>query len=197
MRLITSQSKLEAEFTRLLRDHRALLWATAWAGVSSKLYQKLVAARNKIDKLVVGLHFYQTHPDFIERFIGHKRVRFIKQTAGTFHPKLYLFYDSDDNWDLLIGSGNFTHEAFTNTEAVFLISSDDDNAANVLADARTFINSCWKHGSRFSKPELDAYRKTRQNLKSKLNSLSGEYGSKGRNGWKRRKGRGEGTEADL
>jgi hypothetical protein len=65
MRLITSKNKLEAECTRLLRNYHAFLWTTAWAGVSSKMYQKLVAAKGKIDRLVVGLHFFQTHPDFI------------------------------------------------------------------------------------------------------------------------------------
>ena len=101
-----------------------------------------------------GPPFLSDESDFIERFIGHKRVRFIKQTEGTFHPKLYLFYDSEDNWELFVGSGDFTNQAFTtNTEAVLLISSDDENAANILANAQTFINRCWENTGRFSKPE--------------------------------------------
>ncbi len=120
MRFITSASKLEAEFTRLIRKHGAFLWATAWAGIGSRAFKELVAAREKIRRVVVGLHFYQTHPDFIQVFIKHKHkgVRFIKQTEGTFHPKLYLFLDDDGHWEMLVGSPNFTQPAFTlNTEA--------------------------------------------------------------------------------
>jgi len=43
-------------------------WATAWAGVGSTHFDNLLANKDKIKKIVVGIHFYQTHPDFIETF---------------------------------------------------------------------------------------------------------------------------------
>ena len=96
MKLIISKAELENEFKRLTRQYKQFYWATAWAGATSKLFDELKSQQDKIQKIVVGIHFYQTHPDFIEAFINHDNIKFIKQPEGTFHPKLYVFYDSND-----------------------------------------------------------------------------------------------------
>lgn len=177
MKLITSPVRLEAEFTRLIRKYDAFLWVTAWAGVASKPFQELLASQSKIRQVVVGLHFYRTHPDFIQAFVSHKYVRFIKQPQGTFHPKLYLFRDNDGRWELLVGSGNFTNAAFTmNTEASVLISDADDNAAAILKSALATINAGWNDAGVFTQSELDGYRKTWKTQRPKVQSLSGQYG---------------------
>lgn len=178
MKIIIKSSELESEFKRLITKYKHFYWATAWAGVSSTLYSELVSKQSRIKNIIVGLHFYQTHPDFIEQFLNHDGVRFIKQPSGTFHSKLYLFWNSETEWELIVGSANFTNEAFTrNTEASTLITNKDDTNGVVLKDAMKLIEQCWAQGQKFKKDELDNYRIAWKNHRPKINSLSGMYGS--------------------
>ena len=178
MKLITKSAELESEFRRLIHQYRNYYWATAWAGVSSAPFRELVSKQGRIQQVIVGLHFYQTHPDFIEQFINHEGVRFIKQPAGTFHPKLYLFWNSDKAWELLVGSANFTNEGFTrNTEVCNLISNQDDTSGDILEEVNKLIGECWDDAQRFTKDELENYRIIWKNQRPKIESLSGAYGS--------------------
>lgn len=140
-------------------------------------FKKLIDNKGKIEKIVVGIHFYQTHPDFIESFLDEKAVRYIMQPEGTFHPKLFLFYNSNNDWEALIGRANFTHSAFNlNTEICSLISSKDKGSINVLSDIFNTMDLIWKESKRFNNDKLINYRKTWENYRSKINSLSGNYG---------------------
>jgi hypothetical protein len=98
MKLIINPTELETEFKRLTKQYKYFYWATAWAGVNSKHFDNLLADKDKIKKIVVGIHFYQTHPDFIETFLDTKNIQFVNQPQGTFHPKLYLFHNTDNDW---------------------------------------------------------------------------------------------------
>jgi len=178
MKLIITATALEIEFQRLMQQYKQYYWTTAWAGTSSVLFNDLVSFKKRIKKIVVGIHFYQTHPDFIETFLGNNKVKFIKQPEGTFHPKLYLFYNNNNKWELLIGSANFTNEAFTrNTEATMLLKSEGESSDTILETAFTLIQNSWNEATKFSKPELDKYRIAWKNHRPKVNSLSGRYGS--------------------
>ena len=179
MRLITDSKILEKEFLRLLDSYNEYYWLTAWASTSSKAFEKLDKYRDKIKQIVVGLHFYQTHPDFIEKFLDSESVRYIKQPEGTFHPKMFLFYNSKTDWEILIGSANFTHAAFNvNTEISTLITSRDSTPDLTIIDVFGIINSVWADSNSFDKQELDAYRKIWKNNRPKIKSLSGKYGNR-------------------
>jgi HKD family nuclease len=137
MRLITVQTQLEKEFIRLVKQYDKFYWATAWAGINSNPFDELKNHPEKIKRLIVGIHFYQTHPEFIAHFLKHRDVRYILQPAGTFHPKIYLFENNKNDWELLVGSGNFTSGAFnTNKEATLLVSPDDIDSATILSDTK-------------------------------------------------------------
>lgn len=179
MKLITSSLELRQEFVRLTKSYPRLEWATAWAGAESEPLKALKSAATKIERLVVGLHFYQTHPEFIATFIKHPRVRFIKQPSGVFHPKVYLFYRNEREWELLVGSANFSAAAFSvNVEATLSVSWRDEGAATVFEDARKLIGDAWAVAKPFTASELDSYRIIWKNQKSKRDSLSGGYGKK-------------------
>ena len=79
MKLIINSIHLETEFKRLTKQYKSFYWATAWAGVGSKHFENLLANKDKIKKIVVGIHFYQTHPDFINTFLGNKNGQFVTQ----------------------------------------------------------------------------------------------------------------------
>jgi len=147
MKLIINSTQLENEFYRLIKQYKCFYWATAWAGVGSKHFNALMANKEKIKKIIVGIHFYQTHPDFIEAFLDNKNLQFVIQPQGTFHPKLYLFYNTDNDWEIIIGSSNFTKEAFNkNTEANTLVNSTDRNSVDFLKMAFKLINDTRQYG---------------------------------------------------
>lgn len=182
MKLITTAIELEKEFIRLIKQYDNFYWATAWASSGTKIFNDLITNKIKIQKLVVGIHFYQTHPDFIEAFLNNNKVRFIQQPEGTFHPKLYLFTDRINKWELIIGSANFTSEAFSrNTEANLIITHKDNNSSNTYLNAIKLVNQTFSGGITFKKTDLNEYRKTWENHRQKIKSLSGKYGSKKRN----------------
>ncbi len=170
--------KLEKEFKRLLSSYNEFYWASAWASSSTVLFNDLLKKKDSIKKMIIGIHFYQTHPNFIEAFLDDKKVRFIQQPNGTFHPKLYLFLSSAEKWELILGSANFTNEAFTrNTEANILISNSDDNSGAIFKNAIKLIEQSWIKGKVFNTKDLEEYRVTWLNHRQKLKSLSGQYGS--------------------
>lgn len=177
MKLITNSKDLEKQFLRLLDKYSKYYWLTAWAGAKSKSFDKLINNKQKIEKIIVGIHFYQTHPYFIESLLETPNVGYIKQPAGTFHPKLFLFYNNQTDWELLVGSANFTNAAFTiNTEISTLIDSKESNSSIILKQAFQLIESTWTESKQFDKEELEDYRKIWKNNRPKINSLSGNYG---------------------
>lgn len=181
MKLITTAVELEKEFRRLTKHYDHFYWATAWASSGSKLFNDLLANKDKIQKIVVGIHFYQTHPDFIKAFLDDTKVRFIQQPEGTFHPKLYLFKDNSKKWELIIGSANFTTEAFSrNTEASLLINHEDTNSEEVFKNAIKLVGQTFSDGKTFNNTDFENYFITWKNHRQKIKSLSGEYGSKKR-----------------
>lgn len=179
MKLITDSKILEKEFLRLLDSYKEYYWLTAWASTTSKAFEKLDSYRDRIKRIVVGLHFYQTHPEFIERFLDSESVRYIKQPEGTFHPKMFLFCNSKTEWEVLIGSANFTYAAFNvNTEISTLITSHDSMPDFTVGEVFDIINSVWSDSNKFDRQELEAYRKIWKNYRPKIKSLSGKYGSR-------------------
>lgn len=178
MKLIVNPTHLKTEFNRLIKQYKNFYWATAWAGVGSEQFDNLLANKDKIKKAVVGIHFYQTHPSFIETFLDNENIKFVNQPQGTFHPKLYLFYNTDNDWEIIIGSSNFTKEAFNkNTEANTLVSCKDNNSVVFLKTAFKLINDSWKISKSFSTTDLIHYKTIWKNQRPKIKSLSGLYGS--------------------
>lgn len=178
MKLLITSTQLETEFKRLTIQYKCFYWATAWAGIGSNHFNDLLLNKDKIKKIVVGIHFYQTHPDFIQTFLDNKNVQFVNQPQGTFHPKLYLFYNTDKDWEIIIGSSNFTRAAFNkNTEANTLVSNTDNNSEDFLLAAFNLIEDSWKISKYFSDTDLLHYRTIWKNQRPKIKSLSGLYGS--------------------
>lgn len=179
MELITTSSQLENTFCSLLERYNEFYWLSAWASSSSVVFKKLITQKHKIKKVLIGIHFYQTDPKFIEEFIEEKNVKYILQPQGTFHPKVYLFYNSEKSWKVIIGSANFTQAAFSkNTEICSLLSSEDKDSKVFLDQLFKTIDYLWNTSQYFTLDELNSYKKVWANSKIKINSLSGTYGKK-------------------
>lgn len=156
------------------------MWAVAWAGNIDKFKLAQILEENayKIEKLIVGLHFYQTAPSFIECFMDKKGVRFVMQSDGTFHPKVYLFYNSKKDWSAIVGSSNFTTSGFgDNCEANILLSSEDGDLT-LFEQIKDSISEWWKNAESFDKKKLQVYK---QNYKNQLQNLKKTTIFKGNN----------------
>ena len=177
MKIITKNSLYEKEFLRLMNAYDKYYWLAAWAGISSSAYEQLRQSKSKIKKIIVGLHFYQTHPCFIKEFMDVADVKYIKQTKGTYHPKMYLFYNSDHYWEAIIGSANFTCAAFNdNFETSVLVTSEDVDSKVGIATIFDAVNAAWNDADLFTVKELHDYENFWKNNRPKFNSLSGQYG---------------------
>jgi hypothetical protein len=179
MKIISNPESLNKLFSSLLDEYKEYYWLSAWAGINSDPYKNLIKNEHKISKIVVGLHFYQTDPNFIERFLNNSNIKYIKQTDGVFHPKLFLFFNNPQDWKMIIGSANFTNAAFTkNTEISTLITSKDQNADTIFREVEKIIEKYWKEAKTFSQEEFERYKTLEKNFGKKLNQISGKYGEK-------------------
>lgn len=171
MRLLITSSEIEKEFKRLMVEYSEYYWATAWAGADFEYFKMLMKYKGKIRKVIVGTSFDHTHPKFIETFIKDKHVKFSKQSNEIFHPKIYLFQNNKDEWEVLIGSMNFTSAGFyDNVEALILISNKDKSDL-LYKDTLDLINKSWEKAIYFTKEKLQKYTLAYKNQQKR----SGEY----------------------
>jgi hypothetical protein len=176
MELLSNPKKLHRKLIRCIEHYHSFAFATAWASADTDLFR---AIRRNIDRLqhgVIGIHFFQTHPDVLDAFVGSRKVRFMLQPTGTFHPKTAVFWDAR-GWELFVGSANFTKGGLsTNSELTIRIAGgfEDDRApatgaANVIAgwfdDAKTMTAERARH-----------YRSTWPARKAALARVAGAYG---------------------
>lgn len=140
------------------------------------LFHLLKENEDKIQQLTVGIHFYQTHPDFIGAFLDNKAVQFVMHPSGVFHPKLYLFESGDGHWDCVTGSPNFTHGAFTgNAEVAIHFSHLDVDAAPTHKKIVSTLDSFSSQAKSLTSEDLNAYRSIWKRQQRRLNPLSGSY----------------------
>jgi len=162
MKLLATSQQLSAAFAKLMRDYDSYYWAVAWASVGFPAYEYLRTHAKKAKMIVVGTHFYQTHPEFIEVFCEKKPFRFFYDAAsieGTYHPKAFLFEKRSGKRAAIIGSTNFTGAALsTNTEMCLLINDDDEDSLEFLRSLKLQIEHLWRTAAPFPKGELNAYK---------------------------------------
>ena len=177
MKFLATPSDIESQLRRLLRSSARLRIAVAWAGHDFPLAKLLLEHRSKIEQLTVGIHFYQTHPDFIASFMGLDKARFVMNPDGVFHPKLYYFEHGNGDWECVTGSPNFTNAAFSqNTEVAVLFGSEDVGAAATRETILAALSRFHDQGHRLSEKELDSYRSAwRQQQRRHLQPLAGTY----------------------
>jgi len=178
VQLITESTELSKTFLKLLDSCATVHLAVAWASVGFAEYDALVKAETKIGGAVIGTHFYQTAPEFIEKFSGNKRVRFIVDHSGVFHPKLYLFEHKGGGWACIVGSANFTAGGFRkNQEVAMLVTDADDPKGTLLKNARASIGRYWDDAVPGTTVDLDRYREMRERFARPMAHAAGQFGT--------------------
>jgi len=148
--------ELELTIRKLINKHQELYWAVAW-GSMSPLAKYLMDHPSKIKRFAVGTHFHQTDPDLLDALQDFPGARVVSNSsAGTFHPKIYLFR-TNDKFSLVLGSPNFTRAAFNlNHEAALLI--EGDTSEQLYTDVYDSVNFAWNNANMISDAFLRAYR---------------------------------------
>lgn len=177
MQLISNGTAFKAHLTRLFTKYQHVSLAVAWASAGTEAFKSLLSHRTKVKHAVIGTHFYQTHPDVLDAFVGSATTRFMLQPAGVFHPKVYCFHDgTGTEFEIIIGSANFTEGAMTvNTELSTLISHKDGQP-EVLDQTLAFIEAQFKEARAVSHEEAGNYRKLWKLRQPELKRLEGQYG---------------------
>lgn len=178
MRLVYDGKALSRLIVHLTETHDQIAFAVALASSDTKVLEVININKEKIKYGIIGTHFYQTHPDVLDMFVGCNNVRFILQPSGVFHPKVYYFW-SKDNWDLLIGSANMTKAAFEENQELSLhvTSMDMDESDSLSKEARDTIKAMWALGTVMSEQEAAIYRSMHKIQKLRADRLSGAYAS--------------------
>lgn len=177
MKVISEASEIDSVLASLMERYKHYYIATAWASVGANSIAKLLENKDKIKKMIVGTHFYQTHPDFIKEFIESKNVNFILNSSGIFHPKFYLFVNNQNDWECLIGSANLTKSALSkNSEVVLHVESSDNTDNNIYESLRDTINEYWENAEPMTSEEYHNYKNIWKLNSRKIKSLEGSYG---------------------
>ncbi len=175
MQLIADNKELSKTLSRLIKTYPNMSFAVAWASVNT-IFDKLHAKPSLIQKGIIGTHFYQTHPDVLDAFIDSSNVRFILTPTGVFHPKVYLFWNSN-SWEALVGSANLTLAALSvNTETVVHITNADHGANQLKAQLLSAIETYWPDAEPSNKESASRYRAIWKTKRPILKRLSGQYG---------------------
>jgi hypothetical protein len=95
--ILANPNSLSKAIEKALGQYCQFRLSVAWASSQFPLFSKLLARKRNISQLVVGTHFYQTHPDFLKEFVDDPRARVVLQPSGVFHPKLYFFENSRED----------------------------------------------------------------------------------------------------
>jgi HKD family nuclease len=181
MKALTTPVEISENLIRLIGECSSCQVAVAWASARFQAFSRLVENHQKIERMIVGLHFHQTDPGFIEAFLSYpNRVRYVRYTDGVFHPKVYLFEKAGGVWECIIGSPNFTRAGFSsNDEMAVLVTNQDQGASEALAGIKASICGYWLEAEPLSQDNLDAYRKEWRRKRSSLETLQTPLGSPG------------------
>ena len=168
MKILPSSKAIQAALIELMDTHDHFSWAVAWATTSCPAHRALRKHQDKVKQLIVGIHFYQTDPDFLEVFVKSPNARMVKSPSGVFHPKVYVFWSGSEHlheatrWEALVGSANFTggglNSKNTNTEAAIRVSSEDIDSEDARAELNELLTKCWGQGKEITAEGVAHYR---------------------------------------
>ncbi|GLI57925.1 hypothetical protein PM10SUCC1_34390 [Propionigenium maris DSM 9537] len=177
MKIISNNNTLETLLLKLIKKHSEIRISVAWASAKTKIFETLIANKHKLKTSTIGIHFYQTDPEFLEAFVESKDIKMHPWTDGVFHPKVY-FFSTDEKWDAIIGSANLTNAAFTkNSELNIHISHESDTDNHLVKKLLENIEGYFKQGETITSDYLTGYKGLWRKNKSHRDKLSGNYGS--------------------
>ncbi len=120
----------------------------AWAASSGGSAEHWsVLPRERLKRVVLGIHFAQTEPFVLQELRDLSVLRVVPDTGGVFHPKVLLARRGEEA-RALMGSSNFTLGGFSgNTELNVLLGGA--LADEPMVRIASFIDEQWHHPRAF------------------------------------------------
>jgi HKD family nuclease len=177
MKIISTNAELSKQLKRLIKKYPKIAFATAWASAETEVFKALVQHETKIVRAVIGTHFYQTHPDVLDQFVGSAKVKFMLQPDGVFHPKVYLFWSSEA-WEVVIGSPNLTAGALTKNSELSVLIKSDDGQPELKHEIVEAIKGYAEDAATIKQSEADNYRSLWKLKVRELKKVADIFGDK-------------------
>lgn len=169
MELLSNHNAIRNKLSKLINECARMQVAVAWASANHDVFKALKYNKQKVTKFIVGTHFYQTDPKFLEEFINNEHVRVIKNSGEVFHPKIYFFTINSREWKCLIGSANFTNGAMNKNEEIMIcFSSEDYESESIKNDILLQIQNWFNIAYPIDNDYLEDYK---EHYKSKQKSI--------------------------
>ena len=175
MDIISTNQQLRKQLLRLINEYPKMAFATAWASANNDVFQSILTRKENIVVAVIGTHFYQTDPDVLDSFVDSKKVKFIMQPEGVFHPKVYIFWNGPQ-WEVIIGSANLTNGALSVNSELSIIISNQDGNLNLKDELSVIFRGYFDSAKTINQSDANSYRNLWNLKKSDLTRISGQYG---------------------
>ena len=171
MNLLDSRESAD-KLIELMDQHRQIAFAVAWASHKNKVFEKLQEVQHKIKYGVVGTHFSQTRWEVLDWSMNNEaKIGFIFEDIrnSVFHPKVYLFWSGQNDWDALIGSANLTVGGMSNnTELMMHVSSKSGGKNELRLQILKTIREYWNESVYVTSDRLNKYKKSWQERQKSL-----------------------------
>ncbi len=178
MKILSTGAEVGRELVTLMERFSRFDWAVAWASCNSEAAKLLAEFPDRIGSLTVGLHFYQTHPEFLQQFYAHPKVRFILSPSGVFHPKVFLFSNENGEWAAVVGSANLTGAGLGKNDEVSVVFGSRSGAPDsTFEKLRSQLAAYWDDAASLTLDEVDAYRSMWKRQAPARDRLAGKYGA--------------------
>ena len=177
MKIISTAAELSKQLMRLIKKYPKIAIATAWASADTDVFKTLVQHEDRLVRVVIGTHFYQTHPDVLDRFVGSTKVKFMLQPHGVFHPKVYLFWSSDA-WEVIVGSPNMTVGALTKNSELSVLIGRHDGQLELKQEFIEVIRKYADDAATINKEEAENYRRLWRLKARELKKVADIFGDK-------------------
>ena len=172
IKLLTTSCETFDCFQRLYNWCDNFSFCVAWASSGygkAKHFQEIIKFPEKIKMGIVGLHFYQTEPEFLEYPIIKKRVKVILDCNGIFHPKLYLFEKNNKTY-VIIGSSNFTTGGFQKNSEINIEISELSKDIEIKK-VYDYIEKNFKNASEITDDFILKYKEKYNNKNNEIGKI--------------------------
>lgn len=153
---VLETKEVAIKLKKLMDNYDEYYWAVAWASSKIALADELIQRKNKIKRIIIGIDFDQTDPEFLDKMTSVSASRVAIHPDGIFHPKVYYF-QSKRQAAAIVGSANFTRGGTElNVELSILIEGKSDDEQ--LISIKNIVSTLWKRGEKITHNLADQYR---------------------------------------